>query len=398
MSNTRTCLVASLVAGLLVGTVGADDRFVQRRGQDDGNDCLSSATPCRTISYAIAQAGQGDTIKVASGRYRDFIRFTGAASMTLSGGWTSDFTSRNPRTDPTAVRPVRRPKGQVALAVRTLSADTHERIDLTVDGFVFEHCGSGAVVVSAYAGDSVTAAFVGTTFTRSRGPSAVSGGVVDVEAYGSLLNLSLTDSRVVRNRANPKIRRTAGLNLRAGAGTTNVTMTNCLLANDTAPSPGEGGAMNVILNGETSLTIDLTNTTISANSAGRGGGIYVENQYASNTAVLNLKNVILWGNSAGEGGDLLTEATPGNTVISAEHSDLGDVVLGAGGTFNDLGGNLNVAPGFGTDFHLAPGSPMVDAGTNAGAPATDIDGDARPLDGDGDTVATTDIGADERVP
>ncbi|MFQ5343722.1 MAG: choice-of-anchor Q domain-containing protein, partial [Anaerolineae bacterium] len=52
----------------------------------------------------------------------------------------------------------------------------------------------------------------------------------------------------------------------------------------------------------------------------------------------------------------------------------------------------------GDDYHLCAGSPLIDAGTNQGAPATDIDGDVRPYDGDNEGVAVTDIGADEWLP
>ena len=43
-------------------------------------------------------------------------------------------------------------------------------------------------------------------------------------------------------------------------------------------------------------------------------------------------------------------------------------------------------------YHLTSASPLVDAGTDVGAPSDDIDGDARPLG------AATDIGADEVAP
>ena len=48
-----------------------------------------------------------------------------------------------------------------------------------------------------------------------------------------------------------------------------------------------------------------------------------------------------------------------------------------------------------------PGSPCIDAGTNepaSGLPADDLDGNPRPLDGDGDTVAIADMGAYEFNP
>jgi hypothetical protein len=50
------------------------------------------------------------------------------------------------------------------------------------------------------------------------------------------------------------------------------------------------------------------------------------------------------------------------------------------------------------DYRLKAVSPSIDAGTNSGAPTEDIDGNARPIDGDGDDSAITDMGAYEYVP
>lgn len=49
----------------------ADDgkpRYVSGAGRDQG-DCLNRFRPCRTLSYAIRQAGKGDSIQVADGTY-----------------------------------------------------------------------------------------------------------------------------------------------------------------------------------------------------------------------------------------------------------------------------------------------------------------------------------------
>jgi hypothetical protein len=60
----------------------------------------------------------------------------------------------------------------------------------------------------------------------------------------------------------------------------------------------------------------------------------------------------------------------------------------------DLGGNISADPLFlsATDHHLTASSPAIDAGTCAGAPGTDFEGDPRP------TGTGCDMGADEFVP
>ena len=50
------------------------------------------------------------------------------------------------------------------------------------------------------------------------------------------------------------------------------------------------------------------------------------------------------------------------------------------------------------DFHLQPTSPLVDAGSNTGASAYDLDGNARVADGNSDGSAIVDLGAWEIVP
>ncbi len=50
------------------------------------------------------------------------------------------------------------------------------------------------------------------------------------------------------------------------------------------------------------------------------------------------------------------------------------------------------------DFHLAAGSPYVDAGTGTDAPLVDFEGESRPRDGDDNGTAMVDIGVDEYWP
>jgi hypothetical protein len=64
-------------------------------------------------------------------------------------------------------------------------------------------------------------------------------------------------------------------------------------------------------------------------------------------------------------------------------------------------GNIDAEPLFRDpnqlDYHLNIGSPCIDTGLTAWAPDHDLDGDPRPLDGNGDGTATADMGVDEFV-
>jgi hypothetical protein len=125
----------------------------------------------------------------------------------------------------------------------------------------------------------------------------------------------------------------------------------------------------------------LTNCTFWGNSAGGGGGVY--NDYDSSPA---LTNSILWSDTPDE---IYNYNLSGIPIIA--FSDIQGGYVGEGNIDADP---LFLEPDNG-DFHLGPGSPCIDAGTNPGAPATDYEGDPRPIDGDGDGTATVDMGVDE---
>ena len=143
-----------------------------------------------------------------------------------------------------------------------------------------------------------------------------------------------------------------------------VTVTNSTLVSNSAQVRGGGIFANY------SLTV--TNSTLASNS---GGGISVNPFYGSMT----VSNSILWGNSGEQ--------------IDAGTLNYSDVQGGWAGT-----GNINVDPllaalgnygGPTQTMALLPGSPAIDAGSNAAATATDQRGFQRIVNG------TIDIGAFE---
>jgi predicted outer membrane repeat protein len=160
----------------------------------------------------------------------------------------------------------------------------------------------------------------------------------------------------------------------------------------------------------------IRNNVIFSNSAAVfGGGIYVANGSPT------IANNTIFGNSAAifGGGIFNLRGSPiiGNNII------VNNTALSSGGIHNHYGapisdynnvwGNIpddyyNLTPGThdihedpllddssGGNYRLLTSSPCIDAGDPATPPGTDLNGDPRPLDGNDDGQAVTDIGADE---
>jgi hypothetical protein len=205
-----------------------------------------------------------------------------------------------------------------------------------------------------------------------RSPNSVGGGI-QVIGYPNSVSLTVANVILQDNEA------VNGAGLSA-EGRVTLQLVNVLVANNRA-SNGPGGVFLEGANG--SVTAKFTNTTITANGAIFYGGVALDN-----TATLDLVNSIVWGNSAGQ------LVANGGARASVSFSDVGGRLFP--GT-----GNLSSDPKFADpasrDYRLRWNSPAVDAGTNTGAPTTDLKGRMRPLDGDGDGIAVTDMGALERI-
>ena len=142
---------------------------------------------------------------------------------------------------------------------------------------------------------------------------------------------------------------------------------NCIVSGNASTY---GGGIHCDWNGSGSIV----NCTISRNHASSmGGGIL-----CSDSANPIVTNCILWGDTAPSGPEIRVSSSSPEITYS-------DVQGGWEGA-----GNIDADPAFAGwwDFHLLPGSPCIDRGTDGGV-YTDIDGEARPF-GRG-----YDMGADE---
>lgn len=88
------------MAVLVPSAARAGDRYVRPGGVDSG-DCSSPSAACATLGYAVDQALDWDVVRVARGVYSGGASVgNGAYHLTIQGGWSRDFTWRDP--DPSA--------------------------------------------------------------------------------------------------------------------------------------------------------------------------------------------------------------------------------------------------------------------------------------------------------
>ncbi len=209
---------------------------------------------------------------------------------------------------------------------------------------------------------------------------AAEGGAIAV--VGS--TFTLRRSSVIGNLADAAAAAGGGLVARNTAIISSVNLENCTFSGNQVGNAG--GALALV-----ATNADVRHCTIANNSAANNGGGVL-----SVGTVTTMRNTLIAGNSAPNGPDYLNQFTSagnnlignnGGTVVNTPQP--GDLVGTPGSPIDPLLAPLGNYGGATQTFALLPGSPAINAGVNAGAPAVDQRGIARPQQ------ATVDIGAVE---
>ena len=302
------------------------------------------------IQSALDAAASGDTISVAPGEYVGNLNFQGKNVRLQSSG------------------------GPAATTVRVLGGTA-----VTI--------GPGGAVV----GFTVTGArdSFGAGMAVSGGGTLVQGNIFDgnTESGGGF------GAAIGGNNASPTIDRNVFRNNTCDgqflAGVVSFVNTSSPLITNNLFAHNPCRAVNLTLP-EGSAPRVLNNTMVDNRT-----GVRVDGRIP--TSGQSFRNNLIVGNQIG----LEVEFGSPTNNPTWDHND----VFGNGVDFSGIAaqtgraGNISADPGFidpaTDDYHLTPGSAAVDSGGALNAPTVDLDGAARPADGNGDGVAGFDLGAYE---
>ena len=385
-------------------------------GDDDGT---SWANAYPSLTDALAAASDGDLVFVKAGTYKPTSGTDRAATFDIPagvgvyGGFAGTETSLAERDLSAGNKTIL--SGDIGVAITTLGdfddagyddnvyhVVTMEGAGAILDGFTVEagNADDGLDATNnkdhgggVFVGAAVSLANLALRYNQANG----FGGGMSISHNGSE-EITVANCTIYGNGAGSG----GGMrlaNFGSGAGT--ITTVNSTFYNNEASSSGGGIFFANLSSGE----MNAVNCTIYNNEASSNGGGMVLS--STSTGEVTVANCISYGNTASNTGDDVYNAfTNTNTLVS--HCLLGTAVAGnpTAGTDYTLTAPVSGDPMFVSTtagdaefLRLQGSSPAVDAGDNSLLPdgiTTDLAGDSRIQDGDGDNTATVDVGAYER--
>jgi hypothetical protein len=406
MAPRRLPFVAVILLTLLAAPLRAADYYVQEDGSDAA-DGLTPGTAWATLVHAAEEVGPGDTVHVADGDYQGFYLTTSGTSGSpihfLAEGTAVRITADNPTT----------PDGI------NLEGASH----VIVEGFVVD--GRTRAGIRAVLASNVTLRRNHLGYNGRWG--ILTGFVDDLLAEGNEAHHSQIEHGIyVSNSADRPVVRgnhlhhnhANGLHMNGDASLGgDGLIEDALVEGNVIHGNGVGGGSGINVDGGVGAVIRnnlLYDNHASGISLYRidGGAPSTGNLVVNNTVVnaadgrwcINirdastgntLRNNVLYnqgdfrGAISADADSLAGMVSDYNALMDRFTTDGGDSVLGLA-EWQALGfdahsllatpAELFLIPG--SDFHLLPGGPAVDAGVPVSAPAEDLEGAPRPV-GDG---------------
>jgi uncharacterized repeat protein (TIGR01451 family) len=271
--------VPNLPVTAKVATSAPSPRYVSTIGTDSG-DCTDSSHPCRTVQYAVDQAGESSTIKVASGVYTDINNRAGlrqvvyiSKTVIIQGGYTTNWSSSHPISYPTTL------DAQGEGRVLYITGDISPKIEgLGITGGSANDLG-GHTDQWAYTSSAGSGMYIITAAVTIR-DSQIFGN--RYASYGGGMYVLAAPADI---RNNQIYSNTAMLGSGLYVKNSDVILDDNAITANTLGSGGSGLYLefsNATLNGN----------TIAANAADQGGGVYMKHSNAT------LNSNIITGNSA----------------------------------------------------------------------------------------------------
>src|SRR5579872_1183174 len=342
-----------------------------------------------TIQAAIDAAGAGDTIVVAAGTYHESLQWS-LTDLTIQGAGAGQTV-----VDPSAANGG--PGGR-CLTVTNRSAASK------LSGFTFQNGTSSSLGGGMY-NDHSSPTVTNCTFSNNTvhgsdsDDPAHGGGMYNFNSSPTVINCIFSNNKadstgaMFNDHGRPTVTSCAFISNSArsvGAMTNflcNAAVTNCIFWGNSTPFDIGGGMLNYM------SSPVVTNCTFSNNSARAGGAMYNNN---SGPTVINC---IIWGNSASMAGGGIFNFFSSPGVSYSDVQDLLNATPDGNGNFAADPLFVNAPTG---NLRLLPGSPCVNAGTNAAVstPPFPTDGVGNPLDLDDNpriNLGSVDMGAYEWV-
>jgi len=370
-----------------------------------------------TIQAAVDAAQAGDTVLVSPGTYTERVSVD-AKAITIQSVAGPETTIIDGNQDGHAVYLGGGPTGDPTFRGFTVRNAGDTGIITAYGAPLIEgnrivdnlSCGGGSGIEAAFSGVTIRNNLIarnhqggcsggtggGGIMVRGDGPVTIEGNTIEDNANVSGGGISLfgggatvTGNVIRRNHADTQ---GGGIGV---VNSTNTTITNNLIVDNTA---AQGGGLSASVPSG-SISFRVLDNTLVDNQAQEAAAIY---SVGFNSGSRYANNIVV-GPASQPTFECSTLYDPTPPLLESN-----DVYGGSGpgyspgcGSPDGLDGNLSLDPKFvdaaAGDFHLRADSPLIDAGSDTGAPATDFDGDERPHDGDEDGVATVDIGFDEAV-